>query len=270
MGKLGNGVVSVGLLSASLCAGLGTARSDVPPVLCGKAPCDYLVRGFSGTYPNERDRINWQCYDRNSTISIACTFVRGDEIRKYSDVYRKKNEPTVQIAPNDVKRSVCTALQRRLTDLRDQVREAQTSFFNTDESDSGCEMISTVVDLLRSRRAVYEAFLNYKGAGCTQQDGSVDRLYVEQAKRRVARYQRDCSQAREALEQQRKAEAQEQSTLDPSVLELSFQSGFIPQFDGGSPAPSSPGPAGPRSTITGTSFGDKAPSGPSGPVRPAR
>ena len=70
------------------------ARSDVPSTLCGQEGCDYLVRSGSGTYPDEKERINWDCFDARTKVSIACTYVRGDDIRKYSDVYRRKSTPS--------------------------------------------------------------------------------------------------------------------------------------------------------------------------------
>ena len=63
------------------------AFADVPKEFCPKG-CEYLVRNHSGTYPDDRERAagHWQCYD--GTASVACTFVRGNDIRKYRDVYR--------------------------------------------------------------------------------------------------------------------------------------------------------------------------------------
>lgn len=79
------GICVSGLLTAA------SVHAEVPPTLCPPDACEYLVNGFSGTYPSERERADghWQCYDQESKISIACTFIRGDDIRKYSDVYRR-------------------------------------------------------------------------------------------------------------------------------------------------------------------------------------
>jgi hypothetical protein len=71
-------------------AGLVPAAADVPSTLCGSNGCEYMVQGFSGSYPDERERINWECYDQRTTYSISCTYVRGNDILKYSDVYRKR------------------------------------------------------------------------------------------------------------------------------------------------------------------------------------
>jgi hypothetical protein len=67
------------------------AVADVPDTLCGAAGCEYLVKSFSGSYPDEKERVNWECYDESSKASISCTFVRGDDILNYSDVYRKQS-----------------------------------------------------------------------------------------------------------------------------------------------------------------------------------
>jgi hypothetical protein len=77
------------ILGSFLCA---------PFILAGLAPaiagpcddgseCNFRVRNFNGSYPNEKERVNWECFDQSSKISISCTFVRGDDILKYSDVY---------------------------------------------------------------------------------------------------------------------------------------------------------------------------------------
>ncbi|WP_145927547.1 hypothetical protein [Bradyrhizobium neotropicale] len=71
----------------------GMASGEVPPTLCPPNACEFLVQNFSGTYPSERERARgqWNCWDQNSKTSIACTYVHGDDIQQYSDVYRKKN-----------------------------------------------------------------------------------------------------------------------------------------------------------------------------------
>jgi hypothetical protein len=66
------------------------ALADAPPTLCGARGCDYLVRNHVGSYPSEKERSQWECYDAKSKMSISCAFIRGDKIRNYSDVYRKK------------------------------------------------------------------------------------------------------------------------------------------------------------------------------------
>jgi hypothetical protein len=70
------------------------ATAKAPDTLSGSEGCDYLVQNFSGSYPDEKERMNWECYDQKSTFSIACTYVRGDDILKYSDVYRKRTSPS--------------------------------------------------------------------------------------------------------------------------------------------------------------------------------
>ena len=81
----------IGLTLALLIASIGASIADVPASLCASNNCEYLVRSHTGTYPDERERAagHWQCYDERTKMSIACTFVRGDAIRQYSDVYRR-------------------------------------------------------------------------------------------------------------------------------------------------------------------------------------
>jgi hypothetical protein len=73
------------VVSASL------VRAEVPSNLCPANRCEYLVKNYSGSYPDEHERAagHWQCYDENTKVSVACTFVRGDAIKGYSDVYRR-------------------------------------------------------------------------------------------------------------------------------------------------------------------------------------
>jgi hypothetical protein len=79
-----------GFVLALLLSSLVPAGAEVPTTLCGPGGCEYLVKDFSGQYPDHRERIKWECYDKRAAMSISCTYVRGDAILKYSDVYRKK------------------------------------------------------------------------------------------------------------------------------------------------------------------------------------
>jgi hypothetical protein len=83
------------VIVVALAVGQLSAIAEVPS--CSE--CEYLVNNFSGSYPSERERVNWECFDRSSKISIACTFVRGDDILKYSDVYRKRTSLTTDRPP---------------------------------------------------------------------------------------------------------------------------------------------------------------------------
>lgn len=67
------------------------ALADPPPeTLCG-AGCEFLVEDFIGRYPDNAERAagKWQCWDEIAKSSIACTFIRGKDIEKFSHVYRK-------------------------------------------------------------------------------------------------------------------------------------------------------------------------------------
>jgi hypothetical protein len=81
----------IGLTTAMLILSINPLIADVPENLCPASKCEYLVRNHSGTYPDERERAagHWQCYDEDTKASIACTFVRGDAIERFSDVYRR-------------------------------------------------------------------------------------------------------------------------------------------------------------------------------------
>jgi hypothetical protein len=80
--------LSVSLFAITLA---NQAVAGVPVALCGSGGCEYLVNNFSGTYPDERERVHWECFDRSTLASVSCSFVRGNDIRKYSDVYRKRS-----------------------------------------------------------------------------------------------------------------------------------------------------------------------------------
>ena len=73
------------------CSFLSAAKAD--PSVCDSG-CEYLVRDFVGKYPDndERARGHWNCWDKKSKISMACTFIRGKEIEKFSHVYRRKGD----------------------------------------------------------------------------------------------------------------------------------------------------------------------------------
>jgi hypothetical protein len=64
-------------------------RADAP--LCKLQNCEYLVRSGVGSYPpNGPERGRWECHDQKTGISLNCSFVRGDDIKGYADVYRKE------------------------------------------------------------------------------------------------------------------------------------------------------------------------------------
>jgi hypothetical protein len=262
--------IAVGLMTLALlliCFGSEQAKSEVPAVLCGSG-CDYLVKDFSGTYPDERERVNWECYDRESTVSIACTFVRGNDIRKYSDVYRKRNSLTQ--GSDQINQAACAVLRQAWSSASKAAGQAFSASLQSDESDSGCEMVDDVVEILKLRREEFNAFKAYKIAGCTSMDYTLENNNLLRAKRRVERYKNDCEQASRALNEEHRAETADQADM-PGLT----ASGTITRFGGS--APTSPsvqgpdvGPAGRPSGLTGRQFGDHAPLGGSGSVRPAR
>jgi hypothetical protein len=81
--------MKAGMIALMLGLGGLPAAAAVPANLCGDG-CEYRVNNFSGTYPDERERVHWECFDRSTQDSVPCSQVHGDDIRKYSDVYRKK------------------------------------------------------------------------------------------------------------------------------------------------------------------------------------
>jgi len=56
---------------------------------CPYHQCVYLVRDFSGPYPSETERTYWECYDKATKYTISCALIRGNDIDKYSDVFRQ-------------------------------------------------------------------------------------------------------------------------------------------------------------------------------------
>lgn len=67
-----------------------SVASDEPCI--PESRCQYSVKDFKGTYPPEKERTYWSCYDRASKITIGCNFIRGDNIKKFSHVFRKHEE----------------------------------------------------------------------------------------------------------------------------------------------------------------------------------
>jgi hypothetical protein len=69
----------------------GSAQAEVPAHLCAPERCEYAVKNWVGQYPSDSERAagKWHCFDKDSKVAIACTFIRGDKIYSYSDVYRE-------------------------------------------------------------------------------------------------------------------------------------------------------------------------------------
>jgi hypothetical protein len=108
--KKTDAAVLIGLALAIVgCCSWNRAIAEVPSILCGPNECQYLVNDGVGNYPTEEDRVEWECYDTNSKVSIGCTFVRGDDIYKYSDVYKKRpsNYQPYNLNPNNFDPNRC-------------------------------------------------------------------------------------------------------------------------------------------------------------------
>jgi hypothetical protein len=80
--------MKLGLVMLSQIVFATTALAQVHP---DETRYEYAVKGSVGTYPDERERVNWECFDSRSKMSIACSFVRGALIEKYDYVYKRKS-----------------------------------------------------------------------------------------------------------------------------------------------------------------------------------
>jgi hypothetical protein len=234
---------------------------------------EYAVSAARGNYPPEAERTYWSCYDSASKVSVACSYVRGENIKKFDYVYRQLQGNPQDDRPGQLQK--CTALHSDALARRTEVARS----LRGSDVDNACGEVTNAkrsLDLGRSALSAYESFKRQCGqvmAGLGD-DVSSYQSQIQAAERKLVRYSRYCDEDRDdragrtSRQNTESPPSRERRQTTPSEEFGPTDSGKIDCFGGCGPSQRSP--AGSQSTITNRKWGDVPKGGGGGGTTTAR